>query len=137
MATSQAFHGDADALIGAAAEGGTHSSQYLSPGGTIGIGSSSRLDFAGGQLALVLGSACMPHVLSRVYAMKDPATARRSIRYAAGIVAFLCVALILLGFTAASRIGTREIFSGQAHSDGALMLLAGSLTGVRGTGSAT
>ena len=66
--------------------------------------------------------------------MKDPATARRSIRYAAGIVAFLCAALILLGFTAAARIGTREIFSGEAHSDGALMLLARSLTGGAGNG---
>lgn len=125
----QAFHGDVDALIGAAAESSTRPSRYLSPGGTIGLGSSTRLDFAGGQLALVLGSACMPHVLSRVYAMKDPATARRSIRYAAGVVAFLCAALILLGFTAAARIGTREIFNGQTHSDGALMLLARSLTG--------
>lgn len=130
----RAFHGDVDTLIGAAAQGSTHPGRYLSPGGTIGIGSSSRLDFAGGQLALVLGSACMPHVLSRVYAMKDPATARRSIRYAAGIVAVLCAASVLLGFTAAARIGTREIFSGQAHSDGALMLLARSLTGGTGNG---
>jgi cation/acetate symporter len=125
---------DVDTLIGAAAQGSTHPGQYLSPGGTIGIGSSSRLDFAGSQLALVLGSACMPHVLSRVYAMKDPATARRSVRYAAGIVAFLCAASILLGFAAAARIGTREIFSGQTHSDGALMLLARSLTGGTGNG---
>ncbi|MFF5138417.1 hypothetical protein ACFY6U_01470 [Streptomyces sp. NPDC013157] len=130
----RAFHGDVDTLIGAAAQGSAHPGRYLSPGGTIGIGSSSRLDFAGGQLALVLGSACMPHVLSRVYAMKDPATARRSIRYAAGIVAVLCAASVLLGFTAAARIGTREIFSGQAHSDGALMLLARSLTGGTGNG---
>lgn len=130
----QAFHGDVDTLIGAAAQGSNDPSQYLSPGGTIGFGSSSRLDFVGGQLALVLGSACMPHVLSRVYAMKDPATARRSVRYAAAIVAFLCAALILLGFTAAARIGTREIFSGQVHSDGALMLLARSLTGGTGNG---
>ncbi|WP_019073981.1 sodium:solute symporter family transporter [Streptomyces hokutonensis] len=125
----RAFHGDVDALISAASEGSTQQGRYLSPGGTIGVGSTTRLDFAGGQLALVLGSACMPHVLSRVYAMKDPATARRSIRYAAGVVAFLCVALILLGFTASARIGTREIFSGQAHADGALMLLARNLTG--------
>lgn len=41
--------------------------------------------------------------------------------------AFLCAALLLLGFTAAAR--TREIFNGETHSDGALMLLARSLTG--------
>ncbi|MFJ4199977.1 hypothetical protein ACIP2Y_10150 [Streptomyces sviceus] len=130
----RAFHGDVDALIGAAAQGGSRPGGYLSPGGTIGLGSSSRLDFAAGQLALVLGSACMPHVLSRVYAMKDPATARRSVRYATAIVALLCTALVLLGFTAAARLGTREIFGGQTRSDGALMLLARSLTGGTGNG---
>ncbi|MEX1658750.1 hypothetical protein ABZ960_37260 [Streptomyces pseudovenezuelae] len=130
----RAFHGDIDALIGAAAQGSTDPSRFLSPGGTIGIGSSSSLDFAGGQLALVLGSACMPHVLNRVYAMKDPATARRSVRYAAGIVAVLCTALILLGFTAAARLGTRGIFGGQTQADGALMLLARSLAGGTGNG---
>lgn len=130
----RAFHGDIDALIGAAARGSADPSRFLSPGGTIGIGSSSSLDFAGGQVALVLGSACMPHVLNRVYAMKDPATARRSIRYAAGIVAVLCTALIFLGFAAAARLGTRGIFGGRTQADGALMLLARSLTGGTGNG---
>ncbi|WP_371663440.1 hypothetical protein [Streptomyces sp. NBC_00280] len=130
----QAFHGDIDALLGAAAQGSTDPSGFLSPGGTIGIGSSSYLDFAGGQLALVLGSSCMPHVLNRVYAMKDPAAARRSVRYAAAIVAVLCTVLIFLGFTAAARLGTRGIFGGQTQADGALMLLARSLTGGSGNG---
>ncbi|MFE5030922.1 hypothetical protein [Streptomyces sp. NPDC056683] len=129
----RAFGGDIDALIGTAAQGGNDPSRFLSPGGTIGIGSSSYLDFAGGQLALVLGSACMPHVLNRVYAMKDPAVARRSIRYAAGIVAVLCTALIFLGFAAAARLGTRGIFGGQTQADGALMQLARNLT--EGTGN--
>ncbi|WP_427918799.1 sodium:solute symporter family transporter [Streptomyces sp. cg40] len=123
------FHGDVDALIEAAAKGSTHPNNYLRTGGMIGVGSSSRLDFAGGQLALILGSACMPHVLNRVYAMKDTATARRSIRYAAGVVAFLCAAVVLLGFAAAARIGAGQIFGDQANGDGALMLLTRSLTG--------
>lgn len=104
VCTIRAFHGDIDALIG--------------------DGSTTRLGFAGGQLSLVLGGACMPHVLNRVYAMRDTATARRSIRYATGVVAFLCAAVVLLGFGAAARIGAREITGGQGNGDDALMLLA-------------
>lgn len=127
VCTIRAFHGDIDALIGAAAQGSTRPSQYLDSGGMVGDGSTTRLGFAGGQLSLILGGACMPHVLNRVYAMKDTPTARRSIRYATGVVAFLCAAVVLLGFGAAARIGAREITGGRGNGDDALMLLARNL----------
>jgi len=55
----------------------------------------------------------MPHVPNRVYVVKNPATARRSIRYAVGIVAVLCTALIFLGCVAAARLGTRGSSTGR------------------------
>lgn len=47
-------------------------------------------DLLGFQLTLVLGAACMPHIMMRLHPMRDLWTVRRATVWAAAPVAFLC-----------------------------------------------
>ncbi|MGW0460745.1 sodium:solute symporter family transporter [Streptomyces tendae] len=124
FAVISVFEGDFASLLSKADDNSTRPGNYLSSGGLLGTGGWARFDFIGVMLALVLGSACMPHVLSRVHAAKDPADARRSVKYAASLVALLCSSVIVLGIGSAALVGAHEIESGRPNADNALMLLA-------------
>ncbi|WP_406432352.1 hypothetical protein OHB00_07005 [Streptomyces sp. NBC_00631] len=134
VAVLRLFHGDVGSLIATADAHSTRPGRYLNSGGLFNTGGTPRLDFAAGQVMTILGGACMPHVLNRVAAAKDTATARRSVRYAAGVVAFVCVTVVILGFAASARVGAHTILGAQSNADDSLMLLAGSLESGLGAG---
>lgn len=128
LALTAHFHGDLDSLLVHAAEGSGQHDEYLQPGNLMGRGAESRLDMFGLQLVLVLGTACMPHVLLRMHTTPDGATARRSVRNAALIVAAVCLMLVLLGLGAAAVVGGASI-SSAGGGDAALLLISHSLLG--------
>jgi cation/acetate symporter len=51
-------------------------------------------------LALVFGTAGLPHILMRFFTVKDAAAARKSVFYATSCVAYFCLVIPLLGFAA-------------------------------------
>lgn len=53
-------------------------------------------------LALVFGTAGLPHILMRFFTVKDAAAARKSVFYATTFVAYFCWVIPVLGFAAAA-----------------------------------
>jgi cation/acetate symporter len=51
-------------------------------------------------LALVFGTAGLPHILMRFFTVKDAADARKSVFYATSCVAYFCLVVPILGFGA-------------------------------------
>lgn len=51
-------------------------------------------------LALVFGTAGLPHILMRFFTVKDAAGARKSVFYATSCVAYFCLVIPILGFGA-------------------------------------
>ncbi|SOC37372.1 solute symporter family protein [Ureibacillus acetophenoni] len=102
-----------------------HGQAYLNPGlrYTDGIDTISML------LALVLGTAGLPHILMRFFTVKDAKTARSSVIWATWIVGLFYVLTIFLGFGAAAFVGASEIVAANPAGNMAAPLLAEALGG--------
>ena len=61
------------------------------------------------NLALVLGTAGLPHILTRFFTVKDAKTARGSVVYATWIIGIFYVMTIFLGFGVAAFVGAADI----------------------------
>ena len=57
------------------------------------------------MIALVLGTAGLPHILMRFFTVKDAKTARKSITWTTWITAIFFLLTIFLGFGAAAFVG--------------------------------
>ncbi|MGI5480205.1 solute symporter family protein [Streptomyces lavendofoliae] len=127
------FHGDVNHLLTAAAERSGHGMDFLAPGLKYGGGWTARLDFVSLGLALVLGTAGLPHILSRFYTVPTARAARRSVVWAIGLIGSFYLMTIVLGFGAAAIVGTREVRASNAAGNTAVPLLALDLGGGAGT----
>src|SRR6476661_5445938 len=94
----------------------------------------SKLDFLSLGLALVLGTAGLPHILIRFYTVPDSKTARRSVQWAIGLIGAFYLMTLALGFGAAALLDTGK-GSAVAESKGnvASPLLAESVGGGAGS----
>jgi cation/acetate symporter len=81
-------------------------------------------------LALMLGTAGLPHILMRFYTVPDSATARSSVGYATAFIGFFYLLTFVLGFSAMVIIGRDAITAVDAGGNMAAPLLA---LGVGGT----
>lgn len=102
-----------------------HGQAYLNPGlrYTDGIDTISML------IALVLGTAGLPHILMRFFTVKDAQTARSSVIWATWIVGLFYVLTIFLGFGAAAFVGKDAIVAANPAGNMAAPLLAQALGG--------
>ena len=100
------FHGDVNALLTTAAERSGHGRDFLSPGLRYGGDWTARLDFISLGLALVLGTAGLPHILSRFYTVPTARAARRSVVWSIGLIGGFYLMTIVLGFGAAALVGS-------------------------------
>ena len=80
-------------------------------------------------IALVLGTAGLPHILMRFFTVKDAKTARSSVIYAVWIIGIFYVLTIFLGFGAAKFVGADAIIAENAAGNMAAPMLAGVLGG--------
>jgi len=80
-------------------------------------------------LALVLGTAGLPHILMRFFTVKDAKTARSSVVYAVWIIGIFYVMTIFLGFGAAKFVGRDAIVAENPAGNMAAPMLAGVLGG--------
>ncbi|WP_203362488.1 sodium/solute symporter [Bacillus sp. REN10] len=80
-------------------------------------------------IALVLGTAGLPHILMRFFTVKDAKTARSSVVVATWIVGVFYILTIFLGFGAAAFVGSDKIIAANAAGNMAAPLLAQALGG--------
>lgn len=98
---------------------------FLNPGNKF----KDPLDMISLNLALVLGTAGLPHILIRFFTVKDAPTARQSVVYATWIIGFFYIMTIFLGFGAAAFVGHTNITAADAAGNMAAPLLAQALGG--------
>ncbi|MGW7197431.1 solute symporter family protein [Streptomyces chryseus] len=131
------FHGDFNQLLLSAAERSGHGTDFLSPGLRYGGDWTARFDFISLGLALVLGTAGLPHILSRFYTVPTARAARRSVVWSIGLIGSFYLMTIVLGFGAAAVVGTDEVRASNAAGNTAVPLLALDLGGGAGSTGGT
>lgn len=110
-----------------AAEGLDH--DVLAPGSKYGISGMTKLDFVSLAIALVLGTAGLPHVLMRFYTVPTAKEARRSVTWAIGLIGAFYLFTLVLGFGAMKMVGPDVILSAPGKENAAAPLLAFELGG--------
>ncbi|WP_086828281.1 cation acetate symporter [Streptomyces sp. NRRL B-24572] len=131
------FHGDVNSLLSTAAERSGHGLDFLAPGLRYGGDWTARLDFISLGLALVLGTAGLPHILSRFYTVPTARAARRSVVWSIGLIGSFYLMTIVLGFGAAALIGPDQVRASNASGNTAVPLLALDLGGGAGSTGGT
>ncbi|MFF8512557.1 cation acetate symporter [Streptomyces sp. NPDC015492] len=131
------FHGDVNSLLSTAAERSGHGMDFLAPGLRYGGDWTARLDFISLGIALVLGTAGLPHILSRFYTVPTARAARRSVVWSIGLIGSFYLMTIVLGFGAAALIGPDEVRASNASGNTAVPLLALDLGGGAGSTGGT
>ncbi|GHE74464.1 cation acetate symporter [Streptomyces longispororuber] len=117
-------------LLGAAAEKSGKGTPFLEPGLKYGATATSKLDFISLGIALVLGTAGLPHILIRFYTVPTAKAARKSVNWAIGIIGAFYLMTIALGFGAAALISPKEITDSNPAGNTAAPLLALHLGGL-------
>jgi len=80
-------------------------------------------------IALMLGTAGLPHILMRFYTVRDAKTARRSVAYATSLIGWFYLVTFVLGFGAAVLVGKKAIVGVDKGGNMAAPLLAEVLGG--------
>ncbi|MBL1065590.1 cation acetate symporter [Streptomyces sp. 7-21] len=84
----------------------------------------NKLDLISLGLALVLGTAGLPHILIRFYTVPDSRTARKSVNWAIGIIGCFYLLTLVLGFGAAALVGAEAIAGQNSAGNTAAPMLA-------------
>jgi cation/acetate symporter len=118
------------ALFGAAVDNSHKAGEkLLGPGLQYGKSGLSKLDFISLALALVFGTAGLPHVLMRFYTVPSSKEARRSVVWAIWIIGGFYLLTLVLGFGAAALVGPEAILAAPGKANSAAPLLAFHLGG--------
>jgi len=80
-------------------------------------------------LALMFGTAGLPHILMRFYTVPDARSARSSVFYATGFIGFFYLLTFVLGFGAMVLVGQETIRAVDPGGNMAALLLAGVVGG--------
>ncbi len=91
-------------LLGQAAQNSGKGSAFLEPGLKYGASTTSKIDFISLGIALVLGTAGLPHILVRFYTVPTARQARQSVLWAIGIIGSFYLLTLILGFGAAALV---------------------------------
>jgi cation/acetate symporter len=124
-----ALHGfNFSTLLGAAIETSGNAA-ITSPGLQYGLTGTTRLDFISLALALVFGTAALPHVLMRFYTVPTAKEARRSVVWAIWLIGAFYLFTLVLGYGASALIGAERILAAPGAVNSAAPLLAFELGG--------
>jgi cation/acetate symporter len=128
------FNFNISSLLGQAAEKSGKGDRFLNPGLRYGAGDwKTKIDLISLGLALVLGTAGLPHVLMRFYTVPTAKDARRSVNWAIGFIGAFYLMTLALGFGAAALVGSAAIRAQNTGGNTAAPQLAESLGGGAGT----
>lgn len=124
-------------LLGAAQERATQAAtaagkpapNLLAPMAQYGKTSVTKIDFISLSIALVLGTAGLPHVLMRFYTVPTSKEARKSVVWAITLIGVFYLFSLVLGFGAAALVGPEKILGAPGKQNSAAPLLAYELGG--------
>lgn len=117
------FHFSPLQLFDAAAK--KYGPAVLAPGKLV----TSPLEAISLGIALMFGTAGLPHILMRFYTVPDARTARASVFYATGLIGLFYLVTFILGFGASVLVGREAIGSVEKGGNMAAPLLAEALGG--------
>ncbi|WP_278313464.1 solute symporter family protein [Lolliginicoccus levis] len=118
--------GSAQETVNSSVEGGR---DVLAPGAQFGGSEISKLNMLSLALALVLGTAGLPHVLMRFYTVPTAKEARRSVVWAIALIGAFYLFTLVLGYGAAAIVGPERILGAAGGQNSAAPLLAYELGG--------
>ncbi|SNS87786.1 cation/acetate symporter [Geodermatophilus saharensis] len=116
-------------LLGGAVDNAVEGRDVLAPGAQYGATSTSKLDFVSLGLALVLGTAGLPHVLMRFYTVPTAKDARRSVVWAIWLIGVFYLFSLVIGYGAGALVGPERILGAPGAVNSAAPLLAFELGG--------
>jgi cation/acetate symporter len=102
-----------------------YTNKFLEPGGLV----TNPVDAFSLGLALMFGTAGLPHILMRFYTVPDAREARKSVFYATGFIGYFYILTVTIGFGAAVIVGQKLIMSIDKGGNMAGPLLAEALGG--------
>ncbi|KAB2345281.1 solute symporter family protein [Actinomadura rudentiformis] len=121
-------------LLDAAADKSGKGDAFLQPGLRYGATDMwSKLDLLSLGLALVLGTAGLPHILIRFYTVPTAQAARKSVNWAIGIIGAFYLMTLVIGFGAAALVGSDAIRKANPGGNTAAPQLAEELGGGAGS----
>ncbi len=106
-------------LLGTAATNSGKGQAFLEPGLKYGPELHKKIDFISLALALVLGTAGLPHILIRFYTTPTSRDARKSVLWAIGLIGAFYLFTLVLGFGAAALLD-KDAYAKVAASGGNL-----------------
>lgn len=98
------FNFNLSELLGAASSNTGKGQAFLEPGLRYGVDLTSKMDFISLGIALVLGTAGLPHILIRFYTVPTSRDARKSVLWAIGLIGVFYLFTLVLGFGAAALL---------------------------------
>jgi cation/acetate symporter len=107
----------------------TTADAFLNPGKKYGVSNITKIDFISLSIALVLGTAGLPHVLMRFYTVPTAKEARRSVVWAIWLIGIFYLFTLVLGFGAMELVGPKAILAAPGKANSAAPLLAFELGG--------
>ncbi|PSL05381.1 cation/acetate symporter [Haloactinopolyspora alba] len=116
-------------LLAAAVERAGGAEGLLEPMNRYGASATTKLDFISLALALVLGTAGLPHVLMRFYTVPTAKQARHSVTWAIALIGLFYLFSLILGYGAGALVGRDEILNAPGGVNSAAPLLAYELGG--------
>jgi cation/acetate symporter len=117
-------------LLGAAVDNAPKAGEkLLGPGLAYGKNGTTKLDFLSLALALVLGTAGLPHILMRFYTVPTAKEARRSVVWAIWLIGIFYLFTLVLGYGAGALVGPDRINGAPGKANSAAPLLALELGG--------
>jgi cation/acetate symporter len=121
--------GSAQEMVHKATTKGVASRDVLAPGAQYGGSTTSKINLLSLGIALVLGTAGLPHVLMRFYTVPTAREARRSVVWAIGLIGAFYLFTLVLGYGAAALVGPDTILKAPGGQNSAAPLLAFQLGG--------
>ena len=122
--------GSAQSAISGSTSTAVSGRDVLAPGAQYGGSLTSQINFISLALALVLGTAGLPHVLMRFYTVPTAKEARRSVVWAIALIGAFYLFTLVLGYGAAAIVGPDRILAAAGGQNAAAPLLAFELGGV-------
>jgi cation/acetate symporter len=116
-------------VMGAAADNSPLGDKLLEPGAKYGKSTLTKVDFISLSMALVLGTAGLPHVLMRFYTVPTSKDARKSVVWAIALIGMFYLFSLVLGYGAAALVGPETIAAAPGKANSAAPLLAYELGG--------
>lgn len=103
--------------------------KLLEPGLKYGKNLTTKIDFISLSLALVLGTAGLPHVLQRFYTVPTSKQARKSVEWAIWLIGGFYLLTLVIGYGAGALVGPEVIANAPGKANAAAPLLAYELGG--------